>query len=191
MIIIGGCCYSNLSANFLLWIVYAPSYSVNYSVLRSHRKNDTALALPPELLVFMSVALAPRSLFSWLQLRLLSFLQINILLTWCASSWIENELNQVHKTKRIHQTFLSNLVWKFFTSSALTMRKSAKKQQSQIQRTVTSRNVTQDNGNMNNFWKGSRWFCRQCVEFALQPQHKTSLDSGMQLIKDSTTSNAS
>jgi len=26
----------------------------------------------------------------------------------------------------------------------------------------TSRNVTQDNGNINNFWKGSRWFCRQC-----------------------------
>jgi len=46
------------------------------------------------------------------------------------------------------------------------MRKSAKKQQSQIQtiqRTVTSRNVTQDNGNINNFWKGSRWFYRQCL----------------------------
>jgi len=44
------------------------------------------------------------------------------------------------------------------------MRKSAKKQQSQIQmiqRTVANRNVTQDNGNINNFWKGSRWFCRQ------------------------------
>jgi len=25
----------------------------------------------------------------------------------------------------------------------------------------TSRNVIQDNGNMNNFSKGSRWFCRQ------------------------------
>jgi len=46
------------------------------------------------------------------------------------------------------------------------MRKSAKKQQSQIQtiqRTVASRNVTQDNGNINNFWKGNRWFCRQCL----------------------------
>jgi len=32
-------------------------------------------------------------------------------LTWCASSWIENELNKVHKTKRIHQIFLSNLIW--------------------------------------------------------------------------------
>jgi len=46
------------------------------------------------------------------------------------------------------------------------MRKSAKKQQPHvqtIQRTVTSRNpgrnVTQDNGNINKFWKGSRWFC--------------------------------
>jgi len=43
------------------------------------------------------------------------------------------------------------------------MRKSAKKQQSRIQRTVTSTNVTQDNGNINNFWEGNRWFCRQCL----------------------------
>ena len=39
-----------------------------------------------------------------------SFSHINILFTWCASSWIENELKQVHKTKRIHQTFSSNLI---------------------------------------------------------------------------------
>jgi len=42
------------------------------------------------------------------------------------------------------------------------MRILAKNQQSQIQtiqRTVTSRNVTQDNGNIHKFWKGSRWFC--------------------------------
>jgi len=46
------------------------------------------------------------------------------------------------------------------------MRKSAKKQQSQvqtIQRTVTSRNATQHNSNINIFWKGSPWFCRQCL----------------------------
>jgi len=46
------------------------------------------------------------------------------------------------------------------------MRKSAKKQQSQlqkIQRTVTSKKVTQDNGKTNKFWKESRWFCRQCL----------------------------
>jgi len=48
------------------------------------------------------------------------------------------------------------------------MRKSAKKQQSQvqtIQRTVTSRNVTQDNGNINKSGKGGRWFAvtRQCL----------------------------
>jgi len=38
------------------------------------------------------------------------------------------------------------------------MRKSAKKQQSQvqtIQRTVTNRDATQDTGNINKFWKGS------------------------------------
>jgi len=39
------------------------------------------------------------------------------------------------------------------------MRKLAKKHQSQVQTiqiTATSRNVTQDNGNTNNFLKGSR-----------------------------------
>jgi len=34
---------------------------------------------------------------------------------------MENELNQEHKTTRIYQTFLSNSIWWFFTSSALTM----------------------------------------------------------------------
>jgi len=46
------------------------------------------------------------------------------------------------------------------------MRKSVKKQQSQvqtIQRTVTSEKATQGNNYINNFWKGSRWFCRQCL----------------------------
>jgi len=73
---------------------------------------------------------------------------------------MENELNHVNNTKRIYQIFLSNLIWYYFTSSTLTMRKSAIKQQSQvqtIQRIVTSSNVTQDNGITNNFWKGSRW----------------------------------
>jgi len=44
------------------------------------------------------------------------------------------------------------------------MRKSAKKQQSEvqtIQRTVPSRNATQDNDSINTFWKSSRWFCLQ------------------------------
>jgi len=42
------------------------------------------------------------------------------------------------------------------------MKKTTKIQQSQvqtIQRTVTNRNKTQDNGNINKFWKGSCWFC--------------------------------
>jgi len=63
MIIVGGCCYSNLSVKFLLWIVYVPGYSVEYSGLRSHRKNDAAPTPPPELLVFMGVALAPELSF--------------------------------------------------------------------------------------------------------------------------------
>jgi len=47
------------------------------------------------------------------------------------------------------------------------MRKSVKKQQSQvqtIQRIVTCRNITQDNGNVKDFWKGSRWFCCHCLK---------------------------
>jgi len=35
---------------------------------------------------------------------------------------MENELSQVHKTKIIYQTFFSNLMWYFFTGSALTRR---------------------------------------------------------------------
>jgi len=60
----------------------------------------------------------------------------------------------------------------------VTMKKSAKKQQVQvqmIQRIIASRNVTQDNGNTNNFWKGSRWFCRQCLRtvcYFLQPESR-------------------
>jgi len=56
------------------------------------------------------------------------------------------------------------------------MRKSGKKQQSQvqtIQRTVTGRITTHDNDNTNNFWKGSRWFCRQylmTVCYFLRPE---------------------
>ena len=40
-----------------------PGYSVDYSRLRSHRKNDTTPPPPPELLVFTGVALAPELSF--------------------------------------------------------------------------------------------------------------------------------
>ena len=46
------------------------------------------------------------------------------------------------------------------------MRKSAKKQQPQvqtIQRIVSRRNVTQNSDIMKKFWKGSRWFRRHCL----------------------------
>ena len=60
--------------------------------------------------------------------------------------------------------FLSNFIWYLFSSSARTMRKSPQIQQSQFQtRTVTSENVAQGNGNINIFWKDSRWFFRQCL----------------------------
>jgi len=55
----------------LLWIVYVPGYSVEYSGLQSCRKNDTAPVPPSELLVSMNVALAPELSLSWLQLQLL------------------------------------------------------------------------------------------------------------------------
>jgi len=61
MIMVGGCCYSNISVKFLLWIVYVTGYSVDYSGLQSNRKNDTAPL--PELLVFISGALAPELSF--------------------------------------------------------------------------------------------------------------------------------
>jgi len=67
---------------------------------------------------------------------------------------MENEIYQVHKTKRICQNYLSKLIRHFFTISAHTMRQSAKIQQSEvetIQRTVTNRNITQDTGNINRF----------------------------------------
>ena len=64
------------------------------------------------------------------------------------------------------------------------MRKSAKKQQSQaqtIQRTVTGIKESQDNGNINNFWKGSRWFCLQCLRtlcyFVRQNQENAFLEN--------------
>jgi len=91
---------------------------------------------------------------------------------------MENDLNQVHKTKRIHQTFLSNLNLLFFYKQHSYLEIISEKQQSQvqaIQRTVTSRNVAQDNCNINNFWKGSRRFCRQCRMtfcYFLQPESR-------------------
>jgi len=46
------------------------------------------------------------------------------------------------------------------------MRKSAKNQQSQVQkikRTLTGKKESQDNSNINNFWKGNGWFYPQCL----------------------------
>jgi len=72
--------------------------------------------------------------------------------------------SKLRKTKWLYQT-LSNSMWNFCEQRCY-HEESAKKQQSQvetIQRTVTSRNVTQNNSNINNFWKDSCWFCRQCL----------------------------
>jgi len=56
------------------------------------------------------------------------------------------------------------------------MKKSAKKQQSHvptIQRTITSKKR-----NINNLWKGSRWFIRQCLRsfyYFLRPERRKCL----------------
>jgi len=80
---------------------------------------------------------------------------------------VEWKMNYIKYTKLNEYTkLLTNLICCFFTtSSVLTMRNSAKKrsQVQTIQRTVSSRNVTQDNNIMKKFWKGSRWFRRQSL----------------------------
>jgi len=50
-------------AIYLLMNRLCARYSVDYSRLRGRHKNDTAPAPPPELLVFMSVSLAPELSF--------------------------------------------------------------------------------------------------------------------------------
>ena len=68
------------------------------------------------------------------------------------------------------------MFWYFFYKQRSCHEEISEKKQSQvqsIQRTVPSRNVTQHNGNINNFWKGSRWFCRQYLRsfcYFLRPE---------------------
>jgi len=81
MIIVGGCCYSNLSVKFLFWIVYVPSYIVDYSGLRSRCKNDTVPSPPPELLVSMSVTLAPE--LSFLMAPALASVRFHTFIFYC------------------------------------------------------------------------------------------------------------
>jgi len=60
------------------------------------------------------------------------------------------------------------------------VRKLCSKKQSQaqtIQRTVASRNVIQNNGNIDKFWKGSRWFCRSFVIFYDHDQENSCLEN--------------
>ena len=131
-------------------------------VLRSRRINDTAPA--PELFFSWTwILLQLRSStfwFSWVWLLLWSSffhsmapasvrfftLIFSIVLVYIklTGKWKVGLFG--HKTERIYQY----------------EKISEKKQQSRvqtIQRTVTSRNIAQDNGsNINKFWKGSRWF---------------------------------
>jgi len=83
MIIVGGCCYSNLSVEFLLWIVYVPGCNADYSGLRSRRKNDTASAPPSELLVSISVAPAPELSFFMAPAPAPASVRFHILIFYC------------------------------------------------------------------------------------------------------------
>jgi len=86
----------------------------------------------PELLVFMSVALAQE--LSFLDSMAAasvpapaSFLYTLIFsIVWVCLKLNGNEVYRVHETKRIYQTYLSRLTDSFFTVSAFTMRKSTK-----------------------------------------------------------------
>jgi len=138
--------------------------------MRNRRKNQTAP--DPELFI------------SWTWLRsssgFCSFFHINIFNCRWASIWLENEIYLVHKAKGIYHTDMSRLIQKFYTISALVMRRSTNKQQPQIQmiqRTVTNRNITQV-WNINKFCNGSHWFWRQCLRtfcYLLRPESRKSL----------------
>jgi len=80
---------------------------------------------------------------------------------------MKNELNQVHKTKRIYQLFEQFYLVVFDMQRSYHEEISEKKtitgSDDSENSYCTSKNVIQDNGNINNFWKGSRWFCHQCL----------------------------
>jgi len=64
---------------------------------------------------------------------------------------MENAIYQVHKTKRISQTYLIRIMLSFFYNQRSNQENISQKQQAQVQMirsTVPSTNVTQDNGNI-------------------------------------------
>jgi len=62
------------------------------------------------------------------------FYKLIFLIVCCASSWMENAIYQVHKTKRISQTYLIRIMLWFFTISAPTMRTLAKNNKHRFRR---------------------------------------------------------
>jgi len=119
------------------------------SGLRSRRKNFTApipelffswtFAPALEFLVFMSVAPEVSFFMAQAQFRPL-FSHVNILIVMVCIKLNEKWIKSSAQNYEHIPNFLSNLIKCFLTSSALTMRKSARKRQSQvqtIQRTVT------------------------------------------------------
>ena len=86
----------------------------------------------PELLVFMSVALAQElsfldSMAAASAPAPASFLYTLIFsLVWVCLKLNGNEVYRVHETKRIYQTYLSRLTDNFFTISAFNMKKTTK-----------------------------------------------------------------
>jgi len=86
------------SVEFLVWIVGVPGYSADY--FRAAELSKKWRSSGPEALLFMNLAPAPELLVfvnvvpASVRIHTLMFW-----LSWCASSWMEKELNQVHKTK--------------------------------------------------------------------------------------------
>jgi len=97
---------------------------------------------------------------SWLRLRF----KIRLLFVFTHSYFnclgvpqVEEKMKYIkYKNQREYTKHLSNLIWKFFYKQRSYHEEISEKQQSQfqkIQRMVTSGNITQKNGNINNFWK--------------------------------------
>ena len=92
-----------------------------------------------------------------------SFSHINVLIVLVCLKLNGKLIKSSTQNQENIPNILSNLTWCFFTSSAVTMRKSAKKRHT------------------NNLWNDSRWFCFQCLRtfcyFLRQNQEKVCLEN--------------
>ena len=149
--------------------------------LRSRRKNDAAPAPIPEIFSWTWLRFKLRSSwFSWVCLGsgsgalffhgsgsnsgFCSFSQINIF--YCLGVPQGNGKMKYIKYTKLREYTKNFWALVVFYKQCSYHEKISENQQSQVQTNhrfrVTSRNVTQDNGNIKKLWKGSCSFCRQC-----------------------------